>query len=99
MSALKLFSLLSVVVEKTQAEDRPRWDWSHMFKKLTPELSQCVDHLIQQAHQASVAGKKGAVTEGGEQLETVNVPVELVGGRLDYPRVILKVYVWPCQFI
>ncbi|XP_064608337.1 uncharacterized protein KIAA0825-like [Liolophura sinensis] len=77
------------VVEKTQAEDRPRWDWTHMFKKLSPELSQCVDHLIQQARQTSLAGHQGALTEG-EELETVNVPPELVGGRLDYPRIILK---------
>ena len=73
------------LVGSARQNDRAsQWDWRLVFKKLIPDLARSVEHSIQETCQ-------GALARPEAMLQTTSVRAELVGGRLDYPKVISKV--------
>ena len=73
------------LVGSARQNDRAsQWDWRLVFKKLIPDLARSVERSIQETCQ-------GALARPEAMLQTTSVRAELVGGRLDYPKVISKV--------
>ncbi|XP_025078589.1 uncharacterized protein KIAA0825-like isoform X3 [Pomacea canaliculata] len=75
------------VVEHSRSEERCKWEWKLVFKKLSGDLSQAVETTLLDQMQASL----GVETQTWEQqhtLRTVAVDVIMQGGKMDYPKVI-----------
>lgn len=78
------------VVEHSRSEERCKWEWKLVFKKLSGDLSQAVETTLLDQMQASL----GVETQTWEQqhtLRTVAVDVIMQGGKMDYPKVISEV--------
>ncbi|XP_052791373.1 uncharacterized protein KIAA0825-like [Mya arenaria] len=77
------------VVEKMKPEEKVRWSWKMIFKRVAPDLATSIEHEIHTCLKASLDVEVQQWTSS-HTLETVPVLDSLVGGRLDYPRVISK---------
>jgi hypothetical protein len=78
-------------VEKSR-EERLRWEWKLMFKKIGHELAQFVNNQIRNQFKISL-DKELADWTNLHVLVTEPVDDELWGGKLDYPKFVTKVYV------
>ena len=85
------------VVEKMKLEDRVKWDWKIIFKKIAPELAHCVEHYLRGAMTTALNAELQEWA-ASHNLHTVPVRETLWGGRLDYPKVISKVSLANCSF-
>lgn len=77
------------VVERTRGEERLRWEWKLMFKKIAPDLAKFVGLRIRNLLKTTLDSELGDWTRLGV-LHTESVPQELWGGKLDYPKSISK---------
>jgi hypothetical protein len=77
-------------VERTRGEERLRWEWKLMFKKIAPDLSKYMGQQIRNLLKTTLDSELRDWTQVGV-LHTEPVPQELWGGRLDYPKYISKV--------
>lgn len=90
---------LILVVERTRGEERLRWEWKLMFKKIAPDLAKFVGLRIRNLLKTTLDSELGDWTRLGV-LHTESVPQELWGGKLDYPKSISKVnFCFACQGI
>lgn len=90
---------LILVVERTRGEERLRWEWKLMFKKIAPDLAKFVGLRIRNLLKTTLDSELGDWTRLGV-LHTESVPQELWGGKLDYPKSISKVnFGFACQGI
>ncbi|XP_033750005.1 LOW QUALITY PROTEIN: uncharacterized protein KIAA0825-like [Pecten maximus] len=77
------------VVEKARAEERLRWEWKLMFKKISKDLSQCVDKQIRNLLKTTLDKELKDWIEL-HVLQTEMVREDIWGGKLDYPKSITK---------
>ncbi|KAK7489267.1 hypothetical protein BaRGS_00019519 [Batillaria attramentaria] len=75
------------VVEHCRSEERVRWEWKLVFKKLSGDLSQAVEGTLLEQMQTSL-GAESVFWEQQHRLETVTLDPLLQGGKLDNPKVI-----------
>ncbi|XP_052100793.1 uncharacterized protein KIAA0825-like [Mytilus californianus] len=76
------------VVEKSR-EERLRWEWKLMFKKIGHDLAQFVNNQIRNQFKVSL-DKELADWTNLHVLVTKPVKEELWGGKLDYPKFVTK---------
>lgn len=86
------------VVEKMKIEERIRWNWKFIFKQIAGEFSISVEYEIQNAVDTSLQAEQNTWSST-HNLEVVEVPGKLYGGRLDYPRCISKVLLQALLFL
>ncbi|XP_062617081.1 uncharacterized protein KIAA0825-like [Saccostrea cucullata] len=77
------------VVERTRGEERLRWEWKLMFKKIAPDLSKFMGQQIRNLLKTTLDSELRDWGQVGV-LHTEPVPQELWGGKLDYPKCISK---------
>lgn len=81
-------------MERTRGEERLRWEWKLMFKKIAPDLAKFVGQQIRNLLKTTLDLELRDWTQLGV-LHTEPVSQELWGGKLDYPKSISKVrYHW-----
>jgi hypothetical protein len=78
------------VVEKPY-EDRMIFNWRRCFGKLAPDLARTVQHHIN-AQASRCLKEMQEYVHKHHHIETTPVIPELVGGRLDYPVLVAKVF-------
>jgi len=78
------------VVEKMKPEEKVRWSWKLVFKRVASDLANSVEHEIRTCMATSIEAEL-ARWETTHALEVEQVPDSLVGGRLDYPRIVSRV--------
>lgn len=78
------------VVEKMKLEERVRWDWKFIFKKIAPELAHSVQCGIQNTMATSL-GEEHKQWASSHTVTTVTLDPTQWGGRLDYPKIVSKV--------
>ena len=77
----------SSVVEQSQTESYIAWDWQSSFKKVLGDMAKGVEmHIRCMTGQAQRMFQ--ADLQKTEKMQTSPVPSDLVGGRLDYPRIV-----------
>ncbi|KAL8577449.1 hypothetical protein ACOMHN_048084 [Nucella lapillus] len=74
------------VVEHSRVEERFRWEWKLVFKKLSVDLSQAVESLLLGQTQSSL-GSETLTWDKQHVLKTVPLDSALLGGKLEYPKV------------
>ncbi|XP_076443333.1 uncharacterized protein KIAA0825-like isoform X2 [Babylonia areolata] len=72
------------VVEHSRVEEKFRWEWKLVFKKLSVDLSQAVEgRLLDQMHSCLAA--ETALWDSQHVLKAVPTLAALQGGRVEYP--------------
>ncbi|KAK7115922.1 hypothetical protein V1264_001706 [Littorina saxatilis] len=75
------------VVEHSRQEERFRWEWKLVFKKLSTDLSQGVEGMLLDQMQTALSSEL-TLWEKKHVLKVVTVDTAVQEGRLDYPKVI-----------
>ena len=78
------------MIEKTKVEEKPVWEWKLIFKLIIADLVQCVEQIVWTSANAALE-KEQKDWEIAHTLDVLELPRDMVAGRLDYPRVISKV--------
>lgn len=73
-------------MEHSRSEERMRWEWKLIFKKLSSDLSQAVEGIFLEQLQSSLAAES-AIWEQYHHFESVKLEQNLQGGKHDYPRI------------
>ena len=71
-------------------EEKIKWDWRIIFKKVGPELANCVDRYIRDV-MTDIMAREQEEWSRNYSLTTIRVKKTLWGGRLDFPKLISKV--------
>ena len=74
------------MVEHSRVEERFRWEWKLVFKKLCVDLSQGVEGMLLDQMQSSLTAEL-ALWDSKHTIRVVTVDAALLGSRLEYPRV------------
>ena len=78
------------VVEHSHVEERFRWEWKLVFKKLCVDLSQAVEGLLLDQMQSSLSTEL-SLWEKKHVIQVVRLDAALQGSKLEYPRVTSQV--------
>ncbi|XP_064652487.1 uncharacterized protein KIAA0825-like isoform X2 [Lineus longissimus] len=77
------------VIEKAFHEDKPPWQWKELFVKLVPDIARAMEKIIRETSSAALEDEWQEILNNHE-LKTEELCEIMMGGKLDYPRVILK---------
>ena len=91
------FPSLFPVIEKDGQEDRVTWAWRSYFHCLATDIAKGLDARLREITERALTGMKKSLETTGN-LELLEVPQDLVGGRLDYPKWVAKVSLFLTTF-
>ncbi|KAL4228091.1 hypothetical protein ACF0H5_013526 [Mactra antiquata] len=77
------------VIEKMKLEERIKWDWKFIFKRIKTDLTQTVEAHIKESLKTCLETQKTQWSLS-QFITTITIDESLWGGRLDYPKVISK---------
>lgn len=85
-----MLTLAIAVVEKNRAEEKVRWDWKLMFKKIAHDIARCIDQEMRNLLTSVLENESQDWGKMGK-LVMSPVPEQLWGGKQDYPKCVSKV--------
>ncbi|KAL5005817.1 hypothetical protein ScPMuIL_016975 [Solemya velum] len=77
------------VVEKNRVEEKVRWDWKLVFKKISHDIARCIDQEMRNLLTSVLENESQDWGKAGKLVSTP-VPEQLWGGKQDYPKCVSK---------
>ena len=84
-------------MERSRSEDRVKWDWRHIFKKVAPGLATALEAKLDHSLGASLSQEASAWAKD-QKLHELPVDFVHVSDGLDHPRKVSKVIIFINHF-